>query len=147
MPRPRVLFVDDDPENVRACALALQSAGVAEAETAVTIGAAVTALHARPVDLLVMDLFMPLGDTPQALGPRARKYHQQLQEAGGILLLDELGRLTRRPYTLLHTACREPAILELTQDLVQGRVRKPAPADVLLDAVLSALREIAASGP
>ncbi len=144
MPKPRVLFVDDDPDNVRACAAALQSAGVADVETLTTVGAAVAALHTRPVDLLVMDLFMPLGDAPEeALGPRSRKYHQQLQDAGGIVLLDELGRLAVRPYTLLHTACREPAILELTQDLVQGRVRKPAPAEVLLDAVLAALREIA----
>ncbi|MSQ00749.1 MAG: response regulator [Myxococcales bacterium] len=141
-PNPRVLFVDDDPDQVRACAAALQSAGVAEVETVMTVGAAVAALYARPVDLLVMDLFVPLGDAPEALGPRARKYHQHLQDAGGIVLLDELGRLGTRPHTLLHTACREPAVLELTQGLVQGRVRKPAPAEVLLDAVLTALREI-----
>lgn len=138
----RVLFVDDDPENVEFCVRALQSAAVAEVVCVHSVEEAVAALHAGTVDILVMDLFIPLGDTPRAvLGPRARKYQENLGDMGGLVLLDELERVRTPPTTLLHTACRDHVILELTRERVDRRVRKPAPAEVLLDAVLEAIRE------
>lgn len=138
----RVLFVDDDPENVASCASALGGAGAAEVRCVATVEEAVAALHAESVDILVMDLFIPLGPAPRAvLGPRARKYQENLGDLGGLVLLDELERVPSPPHTLLHTACRDHVILELTRDRVAGRVRKPAPAEVLLDAVLAAIRE------
>lgn len=143
----RVLFVDDDPENVEFCVRALQSAGAAEARNVHSVEEAVAALHAEDVDILVMDLFIPLGHTPRAvLGPRARKYQENLSDLGGLVLLDELERVRRPPTTLLHTACRDHVILDLTRERVARRVRKPAPADVLLDAVLEAIRERQAPG-
>mgnify|MGYP001615256248 CR=1 FL=1 len=138
----RVLFVDDDPENVAACVAALGSAGAAQVHAVATVEAAVAVLHAETIDILVMDLFIPLGSAPRAvLGPRARKYQENLADLGGLVLLDELERVPSPPHTLLHTACRDHVILELTRDRVAGRVRKPAPAEVLLEAVLAAIRD------
>lgn len=138
----RVLFVDDDPENVQFCVAALNEAGVAQAVVVATVEEAVLALHAQRVDLLVMDLFIPLGAAASAaLGPRARKYAENLSDLGGLVLLDELERVPNAPRTLLHTACRDHVVLELTRGRVVARVRKPAPAEVLLEAVLAAIRE------
>lgn len=137
----RVLFVDDELENVNFCVTALNSAGVAQAFAVSTVEAAVRALHAERVDILVMDLFIPMGHTPAGpLGPRARKYAENLGDLGGLVLLDELERVANPPVTLLHTACRDHVVLELTRERVASRIRKPAPAEVLLEAVLAAIR-------
>ena len=138
----RVLFVDDDPENVAFCVDTLNAGGVARSTVVTTVQAAVEALHSDPIDLLVMDLFIPLGHTPTGvMGPRARKYAENLGDLGGLVILDELERVSNPPRTLLHTACRDHVVLELTRERVYARVRKPAPAEVLLEAVLSALRD------
>lgn len=139
----RVLFVDDDPENVQACTDALASANAAEVMIAHTVEDAVRTLHAVHVNVLVMDLFIPLGDTPRStLGPRARKYAENVEHLGGLVLLDELVRVPSPPLTLLHTACRDAVVMDLTRELVYARVRKPAPAEVLLRAVLDAIAEV-----
>jgi DNA-binding NarL/FixJ family response regulator len=139
----RVLFLDDDPELVEGCARALREAGAAEVSCVRTVAEAVGALHDTRVDVLVMDLFIPLGDTPAAtLGPRARRYAEHVEHLGGIVLLDELERVPTPPVTLLHTACRDRVVLELARERVHTRVRKPASADVLLAAVLEVLREL-----
>ncbi len=138
-----VLFLDDDPEQVEACAEAIAGAGVAEVLVVRTVAEAVAALHRTRIDLLVMDLFIPLGETPRAtFGPRARNYAENVDHLGGLVLLDELERVPSPPMTLLHTACREPIVLELARDRIHARVRKPASADVLIQAVLEALREL-----
>ena len=139
---PNVLFVDDDPENVAFCVATLNSGGAARATAVATVQEAVAALHADAIDLLVMDLFIPLGHSPTGvLGPRARKYAENLGDLGGLVILDELERVAVPPRTLLHTACRDHVVLELTRERVCARVRKPAPAEVLLEAVLAALRD------
>ena len=128
---------------MEACAEAIRAAGVAEVLSVRTVAEAVGALHASRVDVLVMDLFIPLGDTPRTtLGPRARKYAENVEHLGGIVLLDELARVPNPPLTLLPTACREPVVLELARERIHSRVRKPASAEVLLKAVLEALREL-----
>lgn len=137
-----MLFVDDDPENVQTCTEALSSANAADVVIVHTVEEAVRVLHASHIHVLVMDLFIPLGDTPRSsLGPRARKYAENVDHLGGLVLLDELARVPSPPLTLLHTACRDPVVMELTRELVHSRVRKPAPAEVLLQAVLAAIAE------
>lgn len=139
----KVLFLDDDLEQVQACSEAIAAAGAAEVLVVRTVAEAVGALHATRIDLLVMDLFIPLGDAPRnTLGPRARKYAENVDHLGGLVLLDELERVPAPPMTLLHTACREPIVLELARDRIHTRVRKPASADVLIRAVLDALQEL-----
>ncbi len=137
----RLLFVDDDPENVETAARILAEALDADVQIATTVEEAVAALHAAPVDLVVTDLFIPLGRGPGgALGPRARRYAEQVAHLGGLVLLDELDRVEPAPLLLAHTACTDPVLIELLGERVLARVRKPAPVEVLLNAVLAALR-------
>jgi CheY-like chemotaxis protein len=138
----RILFCDDDPENVEFVARTLKEALDAEVSVVTTVEEAVGALHAARHDLVVADLFIPLGKGPGgALGPRARRYAEQVDHLGGLVLLDELDRVPDPPILLAHTACTDPILIELLGERVAARVRKPAPAEVLLRAVLQALRE------
>lgn len=136
----RVLFVDDDPEHVALVSGLLVSALGAEVDVVSTVEAAVAALHARPYALVVTDIFIPLGATPQgSLGPRARKYAENVQHLGGLVLLDELERVQPRPKVLAHTACTDFALIEVLAGAVDGKVPKPASPDALLRAVMDVL--------
>jgi CheY-like chemotaxis protein len=140
---PRLLFVDDDPEIVERVARTLRDALHAEIRVVTTVEEAVAALHAAPVDLVVTDLFIPLGDggVSGPLGPRSRRYAENVAHLGGLVLLDELDRVEPAPILLAHTACTDRILIELLGERVVARVPKPAPMEVLLDAVLRALRE------
>lgn len=136
----RVLFLDDEPERVDTVRRLVAEVLDAEVVMATTVEQAVEALHASPVDLVVADLFIPLGARPGgALGPRARRYAENLEHLGGLILLDELDRVKPGPALLLHTACTDHVLLSLLEGRAHGRVPKPAPVDVLLRAVLEAL--------
>lgn len=137
----RVLFVDDEPENVEGVANIIRDALDIDVRVVPTVEAAVEALHAAPVEIVVTDLFIPLGSKPGgALGPRARRYEEQVEHLGGLVLIDELDRVCPQARLLLHTACNDPIIIELFGQRAWARVRKPAPAEVLLDAVLECIR-------
>lgn len=139
----RVLFLDDDPETFAACARALVDAGAADVRTVSRVDEAVRELQDRPVDLLVMDLFIPMGSAHRAtLGPRGKEYEEHIEHLGGLVMLDELARLPRRPHTLLYTACLDPVVFDLARGQVNGRIRKPASVEVVLRAVLDALSEL-----
>lgn len=137
----RLLFIDDDPENVEGVAATLREALDAEVLVVTSVEEAVKALHAAPIDIVVTDVFIPLGASPRdVLGPRARRYAEQLDHLGGLVLLDELDRVDPAPIVLAHTACIDPVLVELLGERVHARVRKPAPFEVLLEAVLEAIR-------
>ena len=139
----RILFVDDDPENVELVARTLVEALGVEAMVVSNVEEAVTVLHRAPVDIVVTDLFIPLGEgLRDTMGPRARRYAEQLDHLGGLVLLDEIDRIEPAPIILAHTACTDPILLELLGERVAARIRKPAPTEVLLDAVLKAIREL-----
>lgn len=136
----RILFVDDETEHVEVVSRVVAEALDADVCVASTVSDAVAALHAKPCDLVVMDIFIPLGASAgSVIGPRARRYAQDLSHLGGLVLLDELQRLTPCPTVLAHTACTDFELLELMKEVVTDRVPKPAPVDVLLRAVLGAL--------
>lgn len=135
-----VLFVDDDPENV---ALAAEIVGEATGRpvwVADTVERAVGVLLSHPVGLVVMDLFMPLGDHPdRVLGPRARRYQEQVDHLGGLVLLEEIDRVVPRPSVVSHTACTDHVLLEVFGDRVLRRIPKPAPLDTLLQNLMDVL--------
>lgn len=136
----RILFVDDDPEHVEVVSRTIAEALDAEVTLATSVQQAVVELHRAPCDLVVTDIFIPLGEKPSAsLGPRARRYAETLQHLGGLVLLDELDRADPVPRVLAHTACTDFELLEILGEQVHDRVPKPAPVDVLLRAVLEAL--------
>ena len=135
-----ILFVDDDPQHVEVVQRTVSEALDAQVRVVCSVEEAVTALHNHPFDLVVTDIFIPLGDAARkAMGPRSRRYEDTVQHLGGLVLLDELDRVRPQPKVLAHTACTDMALIEILGDCVTARVPKPAPVDVLLRAVLEAL--------
>ena len=136
----RILIIDDDPQHVRALAQLLRAALDAHVDLVSSVRDAVEALHSQPYDVVVTDIFIPLGDAPrEALGPRARKYAEGLRHLGGLVLLDELDRVEPPPKVLAHTACTDFELIEVMGERVDARVPKPAAAEVLLRHVIEVL--------
>lgn len=137
---PGILFVDDEPENVALVAEILGEALEMPVEVAHTVEAAVERLHAQEWKAIVMDLFIPLGAHPhRVLGPRARRYQEQVDHLGGLVLLEEIDRLPYIPIVVSHTACTDHILLELFGDRVERRIPKPAPMDTLLQNLMEVL--------
>ena len=135
----RILFVDDDPANVALVAATLKDALGAEIKIATSVEEAIAVLHHERIDLVVTDVFIPRGDDARrAMGPRARRAAELVEHLGGLVVLDELERLQPSPAVLVHTACQDAPLLAIIGE--RQRVRKPAPAEALLEAVLGVLR-------
>jgi len=138
-----ILFVDDELENVELVAEILGEALDTPVEMVPTVEEAVARLHSHPFDLVVMDLFIPLGDHPErTLGPRARRYQENVEHLGGLVLLEELERVDPRPRVISHTACTDHVLLEIFGDRVERRLPKPAPLDTILQNVMEVWEEI-----
>ncbi len=136
----RLLFIDDEPKYVESVTGILKESLDVEIVLVQTVRQAIHELSETKFDLVVTDIFIPLGPHPRdAMGPRSRKYADTVQHLGGLVLLDELDRVVPPPTVLAHTACTDVALLEILGGCVHGRVPKPAPVDVLLKAVIEAL--------
>lgn len=134
----RFLFVDDEPDNVHHISRILREALDAEIDLALTVQEALGRLEAKHYDLVLCDVFIPLGEIKHLVGGRARLPKGQ-EHLGGLVLLDEVDRMMQPPKLLVHTACNEHAMVSLLKEHGHNRVPKPAPVDVLLRAVLEAL--------
>jgi len=138
-----VLFVDDEPDNIRIIVDILKDALDERVDAAHSVEDAVELLLARPYRLVVMDVFIPLGEHPnRVLGPRADKVQEHVDHLGGLVLLEEIDRLDPRPTVMAHTACTDHALLEIFGDRVVHRIPKPAPLDTLLRDVVDTLRSL-----
>ena len=136
----RILFIDDEPEQISVAIDLVKEVLDCTIDVATTVESAVGLLHEHPIDLVVTDIFIPLGARPGgALGPRARRYRETVRHLGGLVLLDELDRVPDPPRVLAHTACTDFELIEVLGDRVEARIPKPAPADTMLRAVLEAL--------
>lgn len=141
-----LLFVDDEVDNVSLAAEILAEALDMRVQVVDSVEGAVEALHRTDWRAVIMDLFIPLGDHPQRiLGPRATGYQESVDHLGGLVLLEEIDRLDRRPIVISHTACTDHVLLELFGDRVARRIPKPAPMDTLLQNVMEVLRDAMAS--
>jgi CheY-like chemotaxis protein len=138
-----ILFVDDDRENVAVCAEILAETSGRPVEVVETVEDAMERLHHGTWSLVVMDLFIPLGEHPhRMLGRAARRFQEHVDHLGGLVLLEEIEKLPRRPVVLSHTACTDHVLLALFGDRVAGRIPKPAPLDTVLHDVLEAVRAL-----
>lgn len=135
-----VLFVDDELDNVELIAEILGESLEMPVVVEETVEAAVARLHETEFTAVIMDLFIPLGDHPdRVLGPRARRYQDQVDHLGGLVLLEEIERLATRPIVMSHTACTDHVLLEIFGDRVARRIPKPAPLDMLLRNVIDVI--------
>jgi CheY-like chemotaxis protein len=137
---PGILFVDDEPDNVLVAAGILAEALEVPVVVADSVERAVELLHRQPWRAVVMDLFIPLGDHPhRVLGPRARRYQEQVEHLGGLVLLEEIERLASPPLVISHTACTDHVLHELFDQRVVRMIPKPVPVDTLLSQLMEAL--------
>lgn len=137
-----VLFVDDELENIELIAEILGEALDMPVLVEQTVEGAVARLHEHQLTAVVMDLFIPLGAHPdRVLGPRARRYQDQVDHLGGLILLEELDRVHPRPIVISHTACTDHVLLEIFGDRVARRIPKPAPMEMLLRNVIEVISE------
>lgn len=138
----KILFVDDDPENVTLAAETIRDALGYEVLVATSVEAAVRELHGDvPIDMLITDIFIPMGDRPQGvLGPRALRKAEDIEHLGGLVLLDELDKVPECR-VLVHTACVDWALLQVLGERSRERVRKPASPEVLIRAIMDALQD------
>ncbi|MEN0061482.1 MAG: hypothetical protein AAGA48_04985 [Myxococcota bacterium] len=136
-----LLFVDDERDNVALAAEILGESLETEVVVVETVERAVELLQSRPWRAVIMDLFIPLGDhAHRILGPRARKYQENVEHLGGLVLLEEIDRLPTPPLVISHTACTDPVLHELFEDRVARMIPKPAPLDTLLGILMEELR-------
>ena len=140
-----ILFVDDELDNVTLAASILRDALDVSVQVCDSVESAVGLLHEKSWQLVVMDLFIPLGEHPsRVLGPRARRYQDQVEHLGGLVLLEEIDRLpgAQRPTVISHTACTDHVLLELFGDRVARRIPKPSPMDTVLQNIMEVLDEV-----
>lgn len=134
---PTILFIDDEPYNLELAVEILRET-VSDCTIVVTETAqeSIEWLSTYTADLVIMDIFLPLGKNIQnTLGPRAKEYEDNLRHLGGIAILDFLEKQPHPPKVLTHTACTDFALLEILGDIVHDRIPKPAAIEVLLEAV------------
>ena len=134
---PNLLFIDDEPYNLE-LAIDILSEAIDDCSIVVkeTAHDSIQWLSEHTPDLVIMDIFLPLGQNIQeTLGPRAKEYSDSLRHLGGIAILDYLEKHPHPPKVLTHTACTDFALLEILGDIVHDRIPKPASVEVLLEAV------------
>lgn len=137
-----LLFVDDEVDNVSLAAEILGEALDMRVLVVDSVERAVEALHDSDWRLVIMDLFIPLGNHPhRVLGPRARRYQDNVQHLGGLVLLEEIERLESPPLVISHTAATDHVLVDLFGDRVVRTIPKPAAIDTLLNEVMDVLRE------
>ena len=132
-----LLFIDDEPYNLE-LAIEILNEVVEDCSIVVkeTAHDSIQWLSDHTPDLIIMDIFLPLGQNIQeTLGPRAKEYAEHLRHLGGIAILDFLEKYPNPPKVLTHTACTDFALLEILGDIVYDRIPKPASVEVLLEAI------------
>lgn len=138
----KLLIVDDEPHHLAPACRVLRESLDFDITIATTVSQAIATLLEVEYDLIITDIFLPMGaDFKKFVGPRARKYEDDMQHLGGLALLDSIEKMTNPPKILAHTACTDFALVQVLGEIVIGRIPKPAPIDVLLKEVRNALHD------
>ena len=136
----KLLIVDDELYNLETACRVLKESLDAEVVMVETVSQAIEVLLSQEFDLIITDIFIPMGpDFKDYVGPRARKYQDDMEHLGGLALLDSIEKISNPPKILVHTACTDFALLQVFGEHVVGRIPKPAPMDILLKEVRGAL--------
>ena len=141
---PQILFIDDEPYNlsmiVDMLPMVIEDCTIHITETAKE---STEWLSNNQPDLIVMDIFLPLGSKPQQrLGTRSHQFEENLRHLGGLAILDFVEKMTPRPLVLTHTACTDFSLLEILGDVVYERIPKPASMEMLMEIIQRALSSI-----
>lgn len=143
MTKSGVLFVDDESEHVSMVSELVEESLGEPVLVVNSVEDAVAALNESQWKLVVMDLFIPLGDHPdRVLGPRAARYQESVDHLGGLVLLEEIDRLDYEPLVIANTACVDFVLLEIFGDRVNRRVPKSPTVEPIL--LFNAVEELLA---
>lgn len=141
---PQILFIDDEPYNlsmiVDMLPMVIEDCTIHITETAKE---STEWLSNNQPDLIVMDIFLPLGSKPQQrLGNRSHQFEENLRHLGGLAILDFIEKMIPKPLVLTHTACTDFSLLEILGDVVHERIPKPASMEMLMEIIQRALTSI-----
>ena len=141
---PRLLFVDDEISNIEmAVSILRMSLPEAIIDTTETVEETIEYLSNHKYDLMIMDIFIPMGkDSVRTLGPRARKYRENMRHLGGLVILDYVEHMLHKPRILAHTACTDYALIEVLGEVVYDRIPKPTSVEILLSEIQKALNTL-----
>ena len=98
-----ILFIDDSPERYNVAFSILQATNDnINIYLASNVKSSIRLLCDTEFDLVIMDVFMPLGEgADEVIGNRADIYVENLQHMGSLELLDFLRRMDERPIILM----------------------------------------------
>jgi CheY-like chemotaxis protein len=139
----KILFIDDEPQNFSFVHDICKEMPNLEIFSAENVCRALEIIEEQDnLDVVVTDIFIPTGgDLRQIIGPRARKYEENLRHLGGLIILDALELLNPIPVIITHTACTDFELLEVLGQHVTLRLPKPCSSDILLDGILQFVQE------
>ncbi len=136
-----ILFIDDSPERYNVAFSILQATNDnMNIYLASNVKSSIRLLCDIEFDLVIMDIFMPLGeDAEEVIGRRADIYVEDLQHMGSLELLDFLRRMETKPTILMHTACFDHNVISVFNEIIDDRLPKPAPVEVFIKSITEAL--------
>lgn len=136
-----ILFIDDSPERYNVAFSILQATNDnMNIYLASNVKSSIRLLCDVEFDLVIMDIFMPLGeDADELIGRRADIYVENLQHMGSLELLDFLRRMEIKPIILMHTACFDHDVISVFNEIIDDRLPKPAPVEVFIKSITEAL--------
>ena len=136
-----ILFIDDSPERYNVAFSILQATNDnMNIYLASNVKSSIRLLCDVEFDLVIMDIFMPLGeDAEEVIGRRADIYVENLQHMGSLELLDFLRRMDTKPIILMHTACFDHDVISVFNEIIDDRIPKPAPVEVFIKSITEAL--------
>ena len=139
----KVLCIDDEPQNYSFIVDICADMPQIQMFTANDVRNALEIIEDQGnIDIVITDIFIPTGgDLRDMIGPRARKYEENLRHLGGLIILDALEILTPIPKIITYTACTDFELLEVLGEHVSLRLPKPSPTDVLLNAILQFMED------
>jgi CheY-like chemotaxis protein len=138
----RILFIDDNPDQFRMILDTLEFIiDDLDIEYSNSVSDAIKKMCEKEYDVVIMDIFLPLGTNSQSIvGPKNKLYKDlDASHLGGLEVLDFLEKMQDHPKVLMHTASLDSMLIEMFSDISEYRIPKPCPPEVFISKVSEAL--------
>jgi CheY-like chemotaxis protein len=138
---PRLLFIDDNPEHFRMILNTLEFIiDDLKVDYSRDVSGAIDLLCQKEYDIIVMDVFVPLGTKRSVIGPKTKLYEDlESSHLGGLEILHFLEKMNEMPTLLLHTACLDANLINIFGEKAKSRIPKPSPPEVFINKISQAL--------
>jgi len=137
----RLLFIDDNPEYFRMMLNTLEFIiDDLKVDYGRDVSRAIDLLCDNQYDIVVMDIFVPLGTKRSIIGPKTKLYEDlESSHLGGLEILHFLEKMDKMPTLILHTACLDGNLVEIFNEKAKFRIAKPSPPEVFINKISQAL--------